>query len=66
MAQARKCDICGKLYEFYEDTTNYIELYKIDIYGRYSNNDKDKYDICRPCGNAILTTISKLKESEVV
>lgn len=66
MATARKCDICGKLYEFYNDEINYIELYRIDIDGRYSSNNKDKFDVCRDCSHVICDTIGELMKKEEI
>lgn len=58
MAIARKCDICGTLYEFYEDGNNCMILCNIGI--NYDIKSKKTYNICRKCGEAIEYTMSKL------
>ena len=64
MATARKCDICGKLYEFRNNYDNYIEVGTLTI-----NNNIDAreiYDLCRGCSKVIKETMLKLSMNKEV
>ena len=66
MAQAMKCDICGKLYEPYgtdknEDIPNALELRQRYPYGSgWSEWTLKTYDCCPECMNDIRTYIGIL------
>lgn len=65
MAMAKKCDICGVLYEGYVDTQcNGISLEK--LYRDSSNVARTvkTMDCCKDCMRAILACIDKLKKGE--
>ena len=63
MANAKKCDICGKLYEKYnaryaDNGYNTIKLSKNNLDG--DTIDEDLLDCCPNCMNAILDCIKSL------
>ena len=63
MAAARKCDICGKLYEPYGlkvGDTNGISFVRIDWNRNYTN--QNILDCCEECLNAIEELIKNRKE----
>lgn len=67
MSIARKCDMCGKLYEEYnqkhdEKNPNGIMLLNIVENGNYYGNSK--IDCCPECMTSILKTIENLKEKK--
>lgn len=65
MAVARKCDICGVLYEFYvddnDDTFNTISLTDTSEYGNvlYSKD----LDVCPSCMEAINELFKRRREA---
>lgn len=63
MSNAKKCDICGKLYEKYngnkgDNGYNTIELTRVSFEGHIANFDT--MDCCPNCMNAILDLIESL------
>lgn len=64
MATARKCDICGKLYEFYDNFDNYIEIGKLTI--RRNIHRSKCHDVCLECSKAIKDTMLKLSMNKEV
>ena len=72
MSRARKCDICGKLYEDYDTTVkgflclertsiNSIMFIRKDLENAYNKNTT--IDCCKECMRSILSHIAKLKEN---
>lgn len=72
MALAKKCDVCGKLYEHY--SKNYEELNSgLDVNGidfvhiyegdRGASNSHIRFDLCPECMKAITTLIGFMKDS---
>ena len=64
MAIAKKCDICGKLYEQYNvkgesKKPNGFHLLSIDSSGKYFGYDTT--DCCPDCMESILQHIERLK-----
>ena len=64
MAIVRKCDICGKLYEHYEDDTNCMALFTTDEY--HGIRTKRVYDMCRGCNKAISDVMTMLMANKEV
>ena len=67
MAVAKKCDICGKLYEEYnvkqsKDNFNGFILLNIDYKGNYFHGPA--CDCCPECMKSILKHISSLTKKE--
>lgn len=67
MSAAKKCDICGSLYEIYNvkknpSCPNGIMLVNIDEIGSYHNNPVN--DCCPTCMITIKETIEKLKKEK--
>lgn len=67
MANAKKCDICGRLYELYNCKTpakypNYIELNSESVNG--SARGVREYDTCPECMYQILSLIHDLTYPE--
>lgn len=65
MAIAKKCDICGKLYELYNtrndgDHTNGLMLLNIDYDNKYWSHGK--IDCCPECMESIRKHIQSLRE----
>ena len=63
MADAKKCDFCGALYESYNtrnnsDKTNAIKLLNRDARGQYFSHGP--YDCCPKCMESIKNTIDSL------
>lgn len=56
MGFAKKCDICGKLYEVYgkeenPENFNAFMLLNVDEYGTYYSNDH--FDVCTKCRDSL-------------
>lgn len=51
MALAKRCDRCGKFYEYYitTDKVNAVGLFKISQNGNIWAPDKSGYDLCPEC-----------------
>ena len=67
MAIAKKCDICGKLYEEYNfeqsmENSNGFMLLNIDCKGTYS--DGPAVDCCPECMKSILEHIDSLAKKQ--
>lgn len=67
MAAAKKCDICGKLYELYnmeddEENVNGLKLLNIDGTGRYFEHGS--IDCCPACMSTIVGLIKGDKKEE--
>ena len=67
MAAAKKCDICGRLYEEYnvkqsKDNFNGFMLLNIDYKGSYFHGPA--YDCCPNCIKSILEHINSLTKKE--
>lgn len=65
MATAKKCDICGRLYESYnirnlDERTNAFMLLNLDNQGKYYSHGP--YDCCPDCMSSIRLTIYNLKK----
>lgn len=65
MATAKKCDICGRLYESYntrnsEERTNALVLLNLDNQVKYYSHGP--YDCCPDCMSSIRLTICNLKK----
>lgn len=63
MASAKKCDICGKLYELYNDKDdvekpNGLMFLNIDAYRKYFGHDI--VDCCPECMSLIIDFIATL------
>lgn len=65
MALARKCDICGDLYEQYGDSDSVKKSNTISFMWRSIGNcatvDRKLYDCCPKCMDSINTLIMALK-----
>ena len=64
MALAKKCDICGKLYESYNERKDKVRVngfmfLNIDTEGKYYVNDA--LDCCPECIESVKEHIRKLK-----
>lgn len=64
MASAKKCDICGKLYEVYNDRkdadkVNGLRFLNIDANSKYWSHDM--IDCCPECMQSIKNHIESLK-----
>ena len=67
MALAKKCDICGKLYETYNFRKNQNEpsgimLVNVCTDDKYYSGDVT--DCCPECMNEIMETIKSLKKTQ--
>ena len=68
MALAKKCDICGNLYEHYggdlthRHNTLFLEYRRID--GGATILEGCKYDLCPVCMDEIELAINSLKKEE--
>lgn len=67
MAAAKKCDICGKLYEEYnvkqsKDNFNGFMLLNVDYKGSYFHGPA--YDCCPKCMKSIREHIKNLTKKE--
>lgn len=67
MANAKKCDYCGALYEPYNarndsSKTNAIMLLNIDMRGQYYSHGP--YDCCPKCMESIRNHIDSLGKKE--
>lgn len=68
MASAKKCDICGRFYEYYESSyngfksINGISLINIDRAQQYST--KITMDCCPECMDTIKRHIESFKDGE--
>ena len=72
MSKARKCDICGKLYEDYDtNAKGFLNLEKTNInsimFIRKDPHDayypNSTIDCCKKCMQSILNHVAKLKEN---
>lgn len=63
MALARKCDRCGKLYEYYEsdDETNAVALFGVYEDGGIFNEEEPR-DLCPECLRAFDAFMNLLKQ----
>lgn len=67
MAIAKKCDICGKLYEEYntkrdkKNTNGFMFLNLLDNQNYY---DHDPYDCCPECMTSIRNHVNALRGKE--
>ena len=63
MADAKKCDICGKFYDYYEDVElddgTIIPGCKIQFRTKYDELC-DGYDFCRDCMTKVHTLLSDI------
>lgn len=67
MAIAKKCDICGALYELYNtknsvDKTNGIMFVNIDEHSKYYSHAAE--DCCPSCMDSIKQHINTLRKGE--
>ena len=62
MANAKKCDLCGKYYEWYapEPRFNAISLARLGVGGGLISDDYK--DLCPDCRDAINDCIKKLSK----
>lgn len=66
MSMAKKCDICGKFYEYYDTMVdgypkNGIVLAVIDQKGAYGFDAEDAMDCCPDCMKTIIYCIDRLR-----
>ena len=67
MADARKCDLCGKFYDAYNTKNDSkkvsgLILANVDAKGRYFEHGG--IDCCPECMNEIMSVMNKLKEKK--
>ena len=65
MAIAKKCDICGKLYETYNCNWNSNDpngIALVTIMNNYTYSKKTLWDCCPDCMNSIQDFIESLKK----
>ena len=67
MAIAKKCDVCGKLYESYNikydsKKPNGVKFLSIDNNGKYFSYEA--LDLCPECMKSIMSYIESLKEEK--
>ena len=67
MALAKKCDICGRLYELYNVANsrknwNTLKTYNIDHKGNYFSSDF--IECCPKCQQIVQGTIEKIREGK--
>lgn len=67
MSLAKKCDICGKLYEMYGFCTNEPDYNTFTLDKRNNDNmivfgSSKTYDCCPKCMSNILRTIGEVKK----
>lgn len=65
MSSAKKCDVCGRLYELYnedrnENAPNGFMLLNIDTKGQYYGHDA--HDCCPCCMEAIKSYLKRLSD----
>lgn len=65
MADAKKCDVCGKLYELYNTKNGYnrLSLRRIDANGCVTY--ADYYDCCPECMKSIEDYLEKLGRKDI-
>lgn len=67
MATARKCDICGGLYEMYNikgkepNALSLTQEYKCNVGDGFSYALLKRFDCCPECINSIINHINSLK-----
>ena len=69
MADAKKCDICGKYYDHYNtardpENPNALIFISRDDDGFYANDDEDITDCCPDCMESIRAHIESLRQKE--
>ena len=63
MAVAKKCDVCGKFFDFHqkEDIINAFSFQHNDAMGNEQKKIKS-YELCSDCVNAINAKLKELKD----
>lgn len=61
MAMAKRCDICGKYFEYDSELTNFVRLGTKNVYNEIISDTANYYDCCKECADSIVSHIAKIK-----